>query len=75
MVDIRGRDGAFHVNGLADPRVRYGTRVAAFEAAVVAAATAIGEGRSVVIRVRGGGGSESVPGDVPTARPRGRRPA
>ncbi len=75
MVDIGGRDGAFRVNGLADPRVRYATRVAAFEAAVAAAGSAIGEGRSVIIRVRGSDGDERAPGDVTTARPRGRRPA
>ena len=63
MVDVGGRDGAFHVNGLSDPTSRYRTRVAAFEAAVAAASTAFAEGRSVVIRVCGGSGRGSAPDD------------
>lgn len=67
IFDVSGGEGAFHVKGLADPTTRYVTKEAAFEAAVAAAGTAIKEGRSVVIRVRGTDGSESALGDVHTA--------
>lgn len=64
MFDVSGGEGAFHVAGLPDPTMRYVTKEAAFEAAVAAAWTAIKEGRSVVIRVRGSDGSESALGDA-----------
>jgi hypothetical protein len=67
VFDISGAEGSFHVVGLPDPTMRYVTKEAAFEAAVSAAWTAIKQGRSVVIRVRGTDGSESALGDVHTA--------
>jgi hypothetical protein len=67
MYDVSGAEGALHVQGLPDPTMRYVTKEAAFEAAVSAAWTAIKQGRSVVIRVRGSDGSESALGDVHTA--------
>ncbi len=67
IYDVSGAEGAFTVAGLNDPTMRYVTKEAAFEAAVAAAWTAIKEGRSVVIRVRGSDGSESALGDVHTA--------
>lgn len=67
MYDVSGAEGAFRVQGLPDPTMRYVTKEAAFEAAVSAAWTAIKQGRSVVIRVRGSDGSESALGDVHTA--------
>jgi|GEM_PF-6694678 len=67
MFDVSGAEGSFYVAGLPDPTMRYVTKEAAFEAAVSAAGTAIKEGRSVIIRVRGSDGSESALGDVHTA--------
>jgi 3-oxoacyl-(acyl-carrier-protein) synthase len=67
IYDVSGGEGAFQVAGLNDPTMRYVTKEAAFEAAVASAWTAIKQGRSVVIRVRGSDGSESALGDVHTA--------
>ncbi len=67
MYEVSGVEGAFTVAGLNDPTMRYVTKEAAFEAAVAAAWTAIKEGRSVVIQVRGSDGSESALGDIHTA--------
>ena len=67
MFDVTGAEGAFQVDGLPDPMMRYVTKEAAFEAAVAAAWTGIKEGRSIIIRVHGSDGSQSALGDVHTS--------
>ncbi len=64
IFNVGGGEGAFHVTGLPDRTINYVTKEAAFEGAVAAAWTAIREGRSVVIRVRGADGNDSAPGDA-----------